>query len=179
MKIYRCNICGDVFIGREMPSECPFCGVKNIYLTLGSEWSDKNQGVELTPISQKNLMAALDLELHATAFYNCVSQQAEKMELQSMFKGLAKVELEHAFAISKLLRIPKDQLIKMTDQCNKDAKAMLEETRSREDNAVKEYVRGAQEAVEERVKEIFVALAAVEKGHLILVEEIIKKTSLS
>jgi len=26
MKMYRCRICGETYLGAEAPSHCPFCG---------------------------------------------------------------------------------------------------------------------------------------------------------
>ena len=175
MQINRCRICGEVFVGKDKPSDCPFCGVPQKYLVPGNEWTDENQGVELTDISRKNLEAALKLELNASSLYKCISEASTDMAMKSMFKGFFKVEREHADLLGKILQIPKDEFEKIEAECSADDKAMLEKTAALEDNAVKEYVRGAGEATEQRVKDIFVALAAAEKGHLVLAEEMLGK----
>jgi rubrerythrin len=173
MQIYRCRICGDVFVGKDKPSDCPFCGVPEKYLIPGNEWADENQGVELTDVSRKNLEAALKLELGATSLYACISETSNDMAMKSMFKGFSKVEREHASLLGKILKIPKGQLEKIEAECRPDDKAMLQKTAALEDNAVKEYIRGASEATEQRVKDIFTGLAAAEKGHLVLAKEML------
>ena len=175
MNIYRCRVCGEVYVGAKRPSHCPFCGVPEKYLVPGAEWKDENQGVKLTEISRKNLEAALKLELNATSLYFCVSDASNNMAIKSMFKGFAKVEREHASLLGKILQIPKEEFDKIEAECDADDQAMLEKTATLENNAVKEYERGASEAAEERVKDIFDGLASAEKGHLDLANDMLLK----
>ena len=107
MKVFVCRICGEVYIGEEAPSSCPFCGVEKKFLVLSHLWRDENN-VELTEISRKNLEESLKLEISNTKFYNCIEDTSSNKEISKMFKGLRKVENEHASVFRKLLKINQD-----------------------------------------------------------------------
>lgn len=171
MNIYRCRICGDVIITKTLGSHCYFCGAPDKYIVPTTEWHDENKDLILTDISKENLTKALDLELHANVFYQCVAGIEKDIEIQSIFKGFAKVELEHASLISKILKISKEDFQKYHDKCNENSTEMLKEAQTREDNAIKEYVKGLNEATEQRVKDVFTSLIVAERGHLVILEK--------
>ncbi len=163
MKIFVCDICGEVYLGKEIPGSCPFCGVSNKYLRLGHIWEDKNN-IELTEISRKNLEAALRLEISNTAFYKCLADKLENTEVSKMFKGLFKVEREHASIFKKILKLDKDPVIE--EVCINDPIKGIEESSEREDSAIKFYAKALAEATEPRVKEVIEAIMNTEKQHL-------------
>lgn len=105
MKFYRCQICGDPFMGTEPPSHCPFCGAHQEYLVSAAEWVDENTGLELSDISRANLEKAIQLEVNNKAFYADASAKAGIVELQGIFKNLSKIEGEHASTIRKMLNV--------------------------------------------------------------------------
>ena len=167
VKVYRCRICGDPYIGVEPPTRCPFCGAKTEYFVEAEDWSPDEFNVELSDVSHKNLEAALQLELDNAAFYDCAKKMAEKAGDHysfAKFKALMKVEREHASAISKFLKITAPELEKLS--CNADAKANSKEGYQREDRAIKAYSKFRDEAVESRLKEFFGALVEIETDHL-------------
>ena len=175
VKVFRCRICGDPYIGLEAPTRCPFCGAEHGFFVEAQDWNPDEFNVELSDVSHKNLEAALKLELGNAAFYECAKNAAEKAEdLYSFakFKTLMKVEKEHASAISKFLKISKKDLEKQ--QCSIDAKANTKEGFEREDRAIKTYAKFRDEAVEPRLKEFFGALVEIETDHLDLHEENLK-----
>ena len=94
MNVYRCRICGEVYIGKEKPNSCPFCGAHQTYLVLAGEWT-LLQAKSLSAVSRDNLTKSLDLEIDNTNFYRSVSERTKDTFIQSMFKGLSKVEREH------------------------------------------------------------------------------------
>ena len=165
MKVFVCRICGEVYIGEEAPSSCPFCGVEKKFLVLSHLWRDENN-VELTEISRKNLEESLKLEISNTKFYNCIEDTSSNKEISKMFKGLRKVENEHASVFRKLLKINQDP--ELEEDCVDDVMVSLEDSSKREDRAVKLYEKAAGEAAEPRVKEVFLAIAKVEQDHLAL-----------
>ena len=61
LKIWRCKICGEAYLGREKPTECPFCGADEKYLDFGKEY-DIPDTVTLSDKSLENLQAALKLD---------------------------------------------------------------------------------------------------------------------
>ena len=104
MKTYICEICGDAYIGSEKPKNCPFCGARECFIKLGSKANPiVNQKEEISEASKNNLKATYDLEIKAVANYNCMAGKAKTYEIKAMYKRLAKVELEHAVIVTKLL----------------------------------------------------------------------------
>jgi rubrerythrin len=177
VKVYRCRICGDPYIGSEAPMQCPFCGAPKRFFVEAQDWNPNEFNIELSEISKKNLEAALQLELDNASFYDCAKNKAEKANDHyglAKFKSLMKVEKEHASAISKFLKISKPDLEKQA--CNADSKANSKEGWEREDRAIKSYAKFRDEATEPRLKEFFGALVEIETDHLDLHAENLKQT---
>lgn len=167
IRVFRCRICGDPYIGTEAPTQCPFCGAPRRFFVEAHEWNPDEFNVDLSEISKKNLKAALQLELDNTAFYDCAKKVADEAGDHysiAKFKALMKVEHEHASAISKFLKISRPELEKQV--CNADSKANSKEGYEREDRAIKAYSKFKDEAVESRLKEFFGALVEIETDHL-------------
>jgi len=167
VKVFRCRICGDPYIGTEAPTRCPFCGAKTTYFVEADKWDTNEFNVNLSDVSRKNLEAALQLELDNAAFYDCAKKAAEKANDHysfAKFKALMKVEREHASAISKFLKISAPELEKKT--CHANAQANTKEGWQREDGAIKSYATFRDEATESRLQEFFTALVEIETDHL-------------
>ena len=167
IKVFRCRICGDPYIGSEGPKQCPFCGADQRFFIEAQDWNPDEFNVQLSEISRKNLEAALQLELDNAGFYDCAKNMADKAGDYygiAKFKALMKVEREHASAISKFLKISRPNLEKQT--CNADSKANSQEGYEREDRAIKAYAKFEDEATEPRLKEFFGALVEIETDHL-------------
>jgi len=172
IKVFRCRICGDPYIGEEAPKQCPFCGADHRFFVEADSWNPNEFNVELSKISKENLEAALKLELDNASFYNCAKNMADKAGDDyaiAKFKALMKVEREHASAISKFLNISRPELEKLS--CNSNANANSKEGFEREDRAIKAYSKFRDEAVEPRLKEFFGALVEIETDHLNLHSE--------
>lgn len=167
IKVYRCRICGDPYLGTEIPTQCPFCGASQKFFVEAKDWNPNEFNVELSKVTQKNLEAALQLELDNAAFYDCAKNTAGEAGDHygiAKFKILMKVEREHASAISKFLKISRPELEKQT--CNANTKANSKEGYEREDRAINAYSKFKDEAVEARLKEFFGALVEIETDHL-------------
>ena len=175
IKVFRCRICGDPYIGSEAPKQCPFCGATQRFFVEAQDWNPDEFNVTLSEISKKNLEAALQLELDNAAFYDCAKNAADKAGDHyslAKFKALMKVEREHASAISKFLKISRPELEKQA--CNANAKANTKEGFEREDRAIKAYAKFRDEVTEPRLKEFFGALVEIETDHLDLHAEYLK-----
>ena len=175
VKVFRCRICGDPYIGTEAPTQCPFCGAAKRFFTGAQDWDPDEFNVNLSKISKKNLEAALQLELDNAAFYDCAKNAADKASDHyslAKFKALMKVEREHASAISKFLKISRPELEKHA--CNADSKANSKEGWEREDRAIKAYAKFKDEATEPRLNEFFGALVEIETDHLDLHADYLK-----
>ncbi len=167
IKVFRCRICGDPYIGVEAPTRCPFCGAPQRFFVNAEDWDINEFNVNLSNISKNNLESALKLELGNAAFYDCAKNAADKAgDFYSFakFKALMKVEREHASAISKFLKITAPELEKLT--CNTDSRKNTQEGFEREDRAIKSYLKFKDEAKEPRIKEFFATIIEIETDHL-------------
>jgi len=176
VRVFRCRLCREAYIGEEPPSRCPFCGALGWYLIPAEEWNASEYVFEISDVSKANLEAALELELSNTAFYFCAMNAAKTNDDEygyAKFKALKKVENEHADAIVKLLKI-KEPLLK-TVPCSEDSEKNTQEGWEREDRAIKAYAKFAKEATELQLRQFFESLVEIEKDHLQLHAENLKK----
>ncbi len=167
VKVFRCRICGDPYIGETPPTDCPFCGADAKYLIDAHDWDSGEFEVELSEVSRQNLQAALELELGNAAFYACARDQAAAAGdeyLLAKFKCLMKVEAEHASAICKFLKIEPPEPAATT--CSAEGPANSREGYEREDRAIKAYAGFRDAASEPRMQEFFGALVEIEADHL-------------
>ncbi len=171
VKLFRCRICGDPYIGDAAPTKCPFCGAYERFIV---EIKDYNAtfDVELNEKDRANAEKALEVEVSNASFYFCAAKKVPEEEGKALFKCLGKVEAEHASVWRKILKLPKEEL--PTEECSDDYKTDLEDSHAREDRAIKFYKQAAEECENPRVKEIFEAFVEVETDHLELSEERLK-----
>ena len=177
MNVFVCKICGEAYIGEEIPSRCPFCGAYEKYLVEAKDYNDNEPlttfDVELNEKDKANVERALEVEISNTLFYKCASKKVNEIEGQKLFKILAKVENEHASVWKKILKLDKLKM-EPPETCVDDYKADLEDSHAREERAIKFYTQAAAEAANPRVKNIFEAFVEVETDHLKLSEERLK-----
>ena len=169
MKVYRCRVCGEVYIGEEKPGSCPFCGAHGNYFVLAREW-ELLKVETLSDISKENLKKALALEIDNTNFYKAVSAKSGDVHVSSMFKGLSKVEREHASAICKHLQVEKPDSDAGMDKAVDSDGENIEEANRREKRAVKFYGEARSQATETEIKDFFTALMEIEFDHIKLTE---------
>jgi len=172
MKLWRCQICGDPYLGEERPKNCPFCGAHERYMVEQEDFENRIGRIEeLSSQTKANLEAALEIEISNTEFYKCALEKAKSDDLKNLFKVLSKVESEHASLISKALGIQKPPVKPERTSCAGDKKKDLGEAHKREDRAVHKHGKFLSEATEPRAIEIFSALVAIEADHLAMHEE--------
>ncbi|MDZ7798682.1 MAG: hypothetical protein U5L76_03645 [Patescibacteria group bacterium] len=108
IKLYRCEICGDAYIGDEAPTNCPFCGAKQKFIKEAKE-AKVNFDVELNEKDRANVERALEVEISNVAFYKCAEEKTDDEEGKILFKALKKVEAEHASVWKKILKLDSNQ----------------------------------------------------------------------
>ncbi|MBW6461844.1 MAG: ferritin [DPANN group archaeon] len=167
VKVYKCMICEEGYIGDDAPTHCPFCGAHRNYLVQTDKYAVKDVG-ELSAVSKNNLVGALDVEVSNAEFYFCAAKKADNVADATMFKRLAKIEAEHASTIAKMLNVESPSISRDKDTCQLGSLDNLKESHEREEAAIKRYVQFLSEAVETKVKMLFKALIEIEKDHLSL-----------
>jgi len=171
VKLWRCEICGDPYVGESPPSNCPFCGAHKKYIKEAKN-ANVTFDVELNEKDKANAERALQVEISNAAFYFCAAEKTDDEEGKLLFKALGKVEKEHASIWRKILRL--DRIGEGNDQCYTDNRKNLEDSHKRETHAIGFYRKAAEESENPRVKQIFEALIEVETDHLELSEERLK-----
>jgi rubrerythrin len=170
MNLYICEICGDAYIGTKKPTDCPFCGAKNNFIKP----ADEAQPIidikgEISEVSKNNLMETLDLETKASAIYNCMAGKVKEYKIIKMYRRLAKVELEHAIIVTKLLNVPLPEI--NPEFCSDEDTENFKKTIKLEDHAASLYKKFSIESTEENIRKFFGALMQVEQGHIELINK--------
>lgn len=163
LKLFVCQICGEPHLAVSKPSDCQFCGAPERFIGMVEDYSTL-WGITLTAEEKRDMEATLELEVNATAYYRDVAKANEKYEkYERLFKGLARVEKEHAEVAAKFLGVT---LPEFTGEKSKgDPKADLERTQKLETHAVAKYREFFANATNQKTKDFYTALIYAENGH--------------
>jgi rubrerythrin len=168
VKLWRCEICGDPYIGENPPNNCPFCGAHQQYIKEAKDVV-ANFDVSLTAKDMANVEKAIQLEVSNATFYFCAAEKTDDPEGTLLFKALAKIEKEHAGIWRKILKL--DKTPEGSEECFVANKENLQQSHNREERAITFYGEAAAASDAPRIKEIFTALVEIETDHLHLSEE--------
>jgi len=164
-KLYKCQICGDPYLGDDAPINCPYCGAKKHYFVDAHDYVNKfEQENNFSREEQGNFKAALDIEIGNASFYKAAAESSAEEIHKWLFKALMKVESEHASIFSKHLKIIKPALFDV--EASTDGEVNLQESHRREQIAIESYRKFAEVATSPRAKEVFSALVEIENDHL-------------
>lgn len=171
VKLWRCEICGDPYVGDEPPTNCPFCGAHRKYIKEAKK-ANVTFDVELNKKDKANAEHALQVEVSNSTFYFCAAKSTDDEEGKLLFKALGKIEAEHAAIWKKILKL--DKVPEGNDQCHTSNKENLEDSHARETRAIGFYAQAAKESANKRLKQLFEALVEIETDHLELSEQRLK-----
>lgn len=166
MKMLRCRICGDTYLGTEPPSRCPFCGADREYFVEAGGFSSAENQVQLTEVERDHIRTAVGIERSNARYYRAAAALTGDEDLSSTFKRLAKIEAEHCVIFSKLLGEPRPDDLDGSEGSPRDWCSAIEESRSRETRARTLYGEVVAAATNDRVREVFEAIRDVEHDHL-------------
>ncbi len=168
MHPYRCQVCGETYLGDTPPDRCPFCGAAGSELKKASLWYERGT-VKMSEQSHQNCQKALDLELNNAAFYSCAAGKASNRISRVIFKRLGKQEVEHAELLCNAMGIQLPSL--PAGSCKDSDGDNFVEAHQHEDMAIEFYLKAATDAEhggEPEVAYIFRNLAEIETEHLML-----------
>lgn len=164
-KLYKCQICGDPYLGDDAPINCPYCGAKKHFFVDARDYVNKfAQENNFTSEEMDNFQAALDIEIGNASFYKAAAESSTEDFHKWLFKALMKVESEHASIFAKHLKITKPALFDV--DASADGETNLQESHRREAIAIESYKKFADSATTPRAKEVFGALVEIEADHL-------------
>ncbi|GAG00776.1 unnamed protein product [marine sediment metagenome] len=173
MNILRCRVCGEVYLGRGKPDNCPFCGANVNYLSDPEDWKPLYEVEELSNTDKELVNQAIELELGNAAFYACAKDKTTDPDIQAVFKALSKIESEHADVDAKFLK--EDVPEKPEVECSGEREADLKEASSREQEAIKHYTEFKDKAENPNLKTFFIELIKIEQDHLNLHKKLLSK----
>jgi rubrerythrin/rubredoxin len=166
MKMYRCRICGETYLGYEAPSQCPFCGAHREFMIAPEDYPAGINDVRPTEIERADLEAAIDVERSNTHFYLGMAERHDNDTLRSTYKRLANVEAEHCSLFCKLAGMAKPGDLLSPGDTTGSWESDIAESLTREKRASALYAEFMTRATSERVREVFEAVAAVERDHI-------------
>ena len=171
IKLYRCIICGDGYVGVNPPSNCPFCGAHTNFIPEARD-AVVSFDVSLSDRDKANVKHALQVEISNSTFYRCAADKTDDAEGKILFKALGKIEAEHASIWRKILKL--DSVPPGSETCHSENVENLKESHEREARAIAFYRTSATESNHPRIKQLFEALVEIETDHLQLSEERLK-----
>jgi len=171
VKLWRCEICGDPYVGEVPPQNCPFCGAHLLYIKEAKK-AAVNFDVTLSEKDRANVERALKVEVSNSTFYFCAAEKTDDAEGKLLFKALGKIEAEHAAIWRKILKLSK--VPAGSETCHVENVENLKESHAREERAIAFYKKSAEESDNSRVKQIFESLVEIETDHLHLSEQRLK-----
>jgi rubrerythrin len=167
MRIYRCRICGETYLGTSAPARCPFCGADERYMVGPDAFSARENDVQLTEVERADLEHAIELERSNARFYAAMARLEGHEALASAYKRLSRVEAEHCSLFCKLADIAKpSDLGEPSDASSGDWCTDIAQSLEREQTASAFYAQAAARATNPRIAEVLKATSAVERDHI-------------
>lgn len=168
LNMYRCRICGETYLGYEAPSNCPFCGAAIASMVDVTEYPSGINAVSPTETERADLESSIELERANTRFYLGMAERKDNDTLRSAYKRLARVEAEHCSLFCKLAGVGRPADLAEPGETTGSWLSDIEESRSRENRATALYASFAARATNERLREVWTAISAVEADHITL-----------
>ena len=166
MRMYRCRICGETYLGGETPSHCPFCGAHRELIVDTADYPEDINAVQLTEVERNDVETAIELERSNTRFYLAMAQRRDNLKLANAYKRLAAVEAEHCSLFCKLAGQPKPADLREPGDELGFWEADIDESARRERRASDLYAEFATRATSERLIEVWTAVSAIEADHI-------------
>ncbi len=139
LRIYRCRICGEVYLGYEAPENCPFCGAHVEFLEAPEKYPAGINDLQLTETERVDLEASIELETSNCRFYLGMAQRKDNDTLRATYKRLAKVEAEHCALFCDLLKVDEPAGLMTPGETTGSWASDIEESLRRENRASELY----------------------------------------
>jgi rubrerythrin len=166
MKLYRCRICGETYLGSERPSHCPFCGAHAELIVLTEDHPEDINHIQATETERADLETSIELERSNSRFYLAMASRKDNPKLANAYKRLAKIEMEHCSVFCKLAGVPKPADLMEAGEDLGSWDADIRDSLRRERRASDLYAEFAARATAARLIEVWTAVAAIETDHI-------------
>jgi rubrerythrin len=132
----------------------------------GDGYSAEENRLQLTEIEREDLETAVSLERSNARYYLAMASLEGDETLASAYKRLARIEAEHCSLFCKLLDEAKPDDLTTPDGDAAEWCTAIAESARREHNAAEFYAAVVTRATNERIREVFTAVSAIERDHL-------------
>lgn len=166
MKMYRCRICGETYLGSETPSRCPFCGAHAEHIVDTTAFPEGLFTMTPTEVERADLETAIETERSNARYYLAMARGEGNPALASAYKRLAKIEAEHCSVFCKLAGVKKPADLLEPSDASGEWCADIAESLRREQRASALYAEFAARTTSERLREVWLAVADVERDHI-------------
>lgn len=170
LRIFRCRICGEVYLGYEAPENCPFCGAHVEFLEAPERYGPDLDTVQVTETERVDLESSIGLETANCRFYLGMAARKDNDTLRATYKRLAKVEAEHCELFCRLAGVDEPADLMTPGETTGSWATDIEESLARENRASALYAVFAERATNDRLREVWSAISAVESDHITLDE---------
>ena len=170
MKMYRCRICGETYLGYEPPANCPFCGAHVDMLVDPRGYDAAINDIDPTEVERADLDTSIETERSNTRFYLAMAQRCDNDSLRSAYKRLANIEAEHCSLFCKLAKVAKPADLRDPGTELGGWSEDIEESLRREKRASALYTQFAARATSPRLIEVWTTVAGIETDHIALDE---------
>lgn len=164
INIFRCRICGEIYLRFKKPSHCPWCLAPGNYIVLIEEWDLPEYDlspIELGAVSREHLIRVRNMKLDNAQFYRAAAKNSRTRRVICLFKKLSKIEYEHVEIICKTLGLDKPKLEEV--ETSLDDTENINDARRRQIRALNYYSQVVKEVLEPRVQELFYAFTIIER----------------
>lgn len=170
LKMYRCRICGEIYLGYEAPGNCPFCGAHVEFMRVPDEYPAGINDIQITETERTDLESSIEIERANTRFYRGMAERKDNDTLRSTYKRLATIEAEHCSVFCKLAKVAKPADLATPGETTGSWASDIQESLARESRATALYATFAERATNARLKEVWAAISDVEADHITLDE---------
>ena len=166
MKLYRCRICGETYLGSGKPSDCPFCGADQELIVLTEDYPEDVNRIEPTEAERTALEASIELERSNTRFYLAMAARKDNPKLTNAYMRLASIEAMHCSVFCKLAEAPKPADLMEAGEELGSWDADIDDSLRRETHASTLYAEFAGRATTPRLVEVWKEVSAIEADHI-------------
>ncbi|MDR1413229.1 MAG: hypothetical protein LBJ07_04800 [Actinomycetes bacterium] len=169
VKVWRCLICGDTYIGTERPSQCPFCGSHESNIVQSDCYPLDINEVEVTDAERADIVQAMEMEIENATLYALMGAKGNHNDLlPSAYRAFKKVEMEHLEVFAKLLKVEPPSQPEHPVALGETWSDDIALSDSQEHGARDFYRVAGDRATTPRVRQVFLAISEVENDHIIV-----------
>lgn len=167
MKIFKCRICKQPYLGKEMPPNCAHCGAFSKYFQEANKIIEED--FSLDEETQNYLKNIYEEKLRNRLFYKEASKSMENEALRSIFEVFKNIEGAHIQILERLGI--QENLLEKAPKLYEFEEDNLTESFQRKKNLLDYQQRILKRLFEPFLVELLNSFIEIEESHLKILEE--------